>query len=217
MKVLQEAREMLYGKNSGELVDPKVRRHEIKLIREKLDEYNQFKGQQVMLGHRDRQIRGGWRHGITGIDNADSEYTSVFYRDNKARNDFVQSERAKINSKRLDTLRLGFGTSSQMPVGSESIKRTRSLLRSEPDKIVDISDNWKRIGMVKGSSADLNTHERINVPASNVDRNPDEGCMKKIKVERSLKLRKEDLRDRDYNILSNMKDREADWLDSFGG
>jgi hypothetical protein len=59
--------------------------------------------------------------------------------------------------------------------------------------------------MVKGSSADLDTYERIFVPASNIERKAEEGCMKKIKIERSLKLRKEDLRRKDYNILSGMK------------
>jgi len=40
--------------------------------------------------------------------------------------------------------------------------------------------------------------------------------MKKIKLERSLKLRKEDLRNRTNNILSNMQEPEDNWLNSFG-
>jgi hypothetical protein len=36
-----------------------------------------------MIGRRERTIKGGWRHGITGIDNADSENTSVFFKDKK--------------------------------------------------------------------------------------------------------------------------------------
>jgi hypothetical protein len=57
-------------------------------------------------------LRAGWRHGITGIENADSDNTSVFYRDAKAKTDYEASERAKLNAKRLEGLKLGFGTSS---------------------------------------------------------------------------------------------------------
>mmetsp|Transcript_33390 Transcript_33390/g.51228 ORF Transcript_33390/g.51228 Transcript_33390/m.51228 type:complete len:83 (+) Transcript_33390:1081-1329(+) len=40
--------------------------------------------------------------------------------------------------------------------------------------------------------------------------------MKKIKLERSMKLRKEDFRERDFNILSNKQEPENNWLNSFG-
>ena len=40
------------------------------------------------LGKRDRIMKGAWRHGITGLDNADSVNSSVFYRDLKSRKDF---------------------------------------------------------------------------------------------------------------------------------
>ena len=40
--------------------------------------------------------------------------------------------------------------------------------------------------------------------------------MKKIKIERSLKLRKEDLRNRSTNIITNNVEPEKTWLDSFG-
>lgn len=61
-----------------------------------------------------------------------------------------------------------------------------------------------------------NSFERLFQPVSNVDRKPEDGCMKKIKLERSLKLRKEDIRDRNYNILSNNQRTETDWINSFG-
>jgi hypothetical protein len=82
-----------------------------------------------------------------------------------------------------------------MPVGSELYKRnTASLYTYLPDKIVDISENWRKKFLVPNSQANLNTYERICVPASNINREPEDGCMKKIKIERSLKLRKEDVR-----------------------
>jgi len=41
--------------------------------------------------------------------------------------------------------------------------------------------------------------------------------MKKIKIERSLKLRKEDLRSRDFNVITNNEEPESVWLNSYGG
>jgi hypothetical protein len=40
-------------------------------VRKNLDEYNAFKQNQMILGRRERIFKGGWRHGITGIDNSD--------------------------------------------------------------------------------------------------------------------------------------------------
>jgi len=57
--------------------------------------------------------------------------------------------------------------------------------------------------MVAGSQAELNTMRRIYEPASNIERQPEDGCMKKILMERSLKLRREDLRSKTYNITTN--------------
>ena len=41
--------------------------------------------------------------------------------------------------------------------------------------------------------------------------------MKKIKIERSLKLRQEDLRSRHFNVITNNQEPEKNWIDSFGG
>lgn len=104
-----------------------------------------------------------------------------------------------------------------MPVSSETYKRTTSLLNPRPETIVDIQDKWKRLHHVSGASSSLDTHERIYMPASNVNRTPEEGCMKKIKIERSMKLRKEDIRNRDFNVVSNNQEPESVWIDSFQG
>ena len=81
--------------------------------------------------------------------------------------------------------------------------------------MIDVADKWKRLHHVQGASSSLDTNKRINLPASNVDRNPEEGCMKKIKIERSLKLRKEDFRNRTFNVLTNNQEPEEKWIDSF--
>jgi hypothetical protein len=95
-----------------------------------------------------------------------------------------------------------------MPVSSEANKRTKSLLQNKPETVVDISDKWRKKAMVHGSQAELDTHKRIYVPASNIERVPEDGCMKKIKIERSLKLRREDFRNKTTNVLSNCREPE---------
>ena len=65
-----------------------------------------------MIGRRERTIKGGWRHGITGIDNADSENTSIFFKEKKKMQEAAQSERDVINNKRLQSLKICFGTST---------------------------------------------------------------------------------------------------------
>ena len=95
------------------------------------------------------------------------------------------------------------GTSTQTPVGTDTYKRTRSLLQSKPERVIDIDETWKNRNIVKGSQAELDTMKRLYVPASNIERQPEDGCMKKILIERSLKLRREDLRAKTFNITSN--------------
>ena len=77
-------------------------------------------------------------------------------------------------------------------MSSDNYKRTTSLLQNKPELIVDIDEKWKKKQNVPSSTAGHDTHTRLYVPASNIERQPDDGCMRKIKIERSLKLNKED-------------------------
>lgn len=79
------------------LVSPKEKQSEIREIRKKLDEYLQFKKSHVEVGRRDRALRWGWRHGVTGLENADSQNISVFYREMKEQKDKAQAERQILN------------------------------------------------------------------------------------------------------------------------
>ena len=54
-------------------------RQNISDIKNSLDEYRDFKKQHMFLGRRERNIKTGWRHGITGVENADSENCSVYF------------------------------------------------------------------------------------------------------------------------------------------
>lgn len=111
------------------------------------------------------------------------------------------------------------GTSDQIDVGSSSIKRFSSLFaKGAPDKVVEVSDLWKTKGTVKDSRIkQFNTHERLFVAANNVDRKPEDGCMKKIKIERCLKLRQEEFKNRPkYDIVTGIASPDTAWIDSFG-
>lgn len=70
---------MLYKTSPDSIASPKAKRDEIREIKKRLDQYHSFKQSHMQMGRRERAIKGGWRHGITGIDNADSENTSVFF------------------------------------------------------------------------------------------------------------------------------------------
>ena len=198
------------------LASPLEKRNEIKEVRKNLDEYNAFKQNQMFLGRRERIFKGGWRHGITGIDNSDQNGTSIFYQNQNKLKQFKESEKRYINEKRLENLKIFFGTSTQLQISSDKFKRTRSLLQEQPEVIVDISENWKKRKIVGGPIASPDTFKRIYSPASNVNREPEDGCMKKIKIERSLKLRKEDLRGKKTNVITNNQEIEENWLGSFG-
>lgn len=85
------------------LASPGAKRNEVRMAKEKLEEYAQFKEKHKFLGRRERMIKTGWRHGVTGLDNADSENTSIFYREQKKEKDFIKSEKDKINNNRLQS------------------------------------------------------------------------------------------------------------------
>jgi hypothetical protein len=60
------------------------------------------------------------------------------------------------------------------------------------------------------------TSERIFSPASNVERKKEEGCMAKIKIERTAKLDIEDRRGKSYNIVTGAVIDQKVWVNSMG-
>jgi hypothetical protein len=60
------------------------------------------------------------------------------------------------------------------------------------------------------------TSERIFAPASNVERKKEEGCMAKIKIERTAKLDTEDRRGKSYNIVTGAAIDQKVWVNSMG-
>ena len=78
---MMEARKSLFGDqtpNEG-LCSAKTTRDDIKSLREKMDSYLAFKQEHKLLTKRDRLMRTAWKHGIVGVDDADSATTSIFY------------------------------------------------------------------------------------------------------------------------------------------
>ena len=114
---------------------------------------------------------------------------------------------------------LGMGTSEQLDIGSPGIKRYGSLFsKGKAEKVVEVSDVWKSKGTVRNSNIKAyNTHQRLFVPADNVERKPEDGCMKKIKIERSMKLRAEEFKNRaKYDIVTGGEQADSAWIDAFG-
>ena len=109
--ILDDVKKMLYTNYADATIDmpktllasPGAKRNEIRIAKEKLEEFAQFKEKHKFLGRRERVIKSGWRHGVTGLDNADSENTSMFYRETKKEKDFWQSEKDKMNNNRLQS------------------------------------------------------------------------------------------------------------------
>ena len=55
------------------------------------------------------------------------------------------------------------------------------------------------------------------MPANNVEREPEDGCMKKIKIERCMKLRNEEFKNRaKYDIVTGVSQGDSSWVGSFG-
>ena len=84
-------------------------------------------------------------------------------------------------------------------------------MHPEPEKVIDIHSSWKNKFLVPDSISSLDTYKRIYVPASNINRAAEDGCMKKILIERSMKLRQEDLRTKNTNVVTNNLEDEKTW------
>lgn len=91
--------------------------------------------------------------------------------------------------------------------------------KGKPEQVVHISDKWKSKSPVKDCRfTKFDSHQRLFVPASNVDREKEDGCMNKLKIERSIKLRQEDFKNRKkYDIVSGAEQKDGAWINSFGG
>ena len=53
------------------------------------------------------------------------------------------------------------------------------------------------------------------MPASNVTRQKEDGCMNKIKVERAFKIREEEQKGRQFNIINGQDESPQKWIKAF--
>lgn len=89
-------------------------------------------------------MRTAWKHGVLGLDDADSKQTQCFYKDARDEKEAKQRSKDFINSRRTDCLALGMGTSDQIQIGSPNFKRTESLHhKGTKDEVVFIHKDWK--------------------------------------------------------------------------
>lgn len=103
--MLQQAQKDLYASTEHPVIvvagirAPTEARADILSIKQKLSEYHKFKAEQAFLSRREKMFKGGWRHGITGVEDP-SANPSVFYRDallaqsrHQAAKDFINTRR----------------------------------------------------------------------------------------------------------------------------
>lgn len=105
MECLSEARGSLFLTLEGgrpSLMSPKDQRADLYNIRRKLVDYAEFKGKQKELGRRERIFKSCWRHGITGVENADAAENSVFYKEMKESKDRRQAHADSLNTLRKE-------------------------------------------------------------------------------------------------------------------
>lgn len=79
---------------------PSEARKEIENVRAQLNQYKAFKTEHQFLTKRDRLMRTAWKHGVTGIDDADSNKTQVFYSDKRDEQVRKQRDADYINNRR---------------------------------------------------------------------------------------------------------------------
>lgn len=72
---LNSARSKLYNDASPKLRYPSQARQEIAEVRDALKSYKAFKTEHSFLTKRDRLMKTAWKHGVFGVDDADSKTT----------------------------------------------------------------------------------------------------------------------------------------------
>ena len=104
MRLLAKVKESLYENDPSridlkEMSDSKIKtlrmpseaRAEVAEIKDALKAYKSFKEESKFIGKRNRLISHGWRHGITGQDDADSNEASLFYQSTKLQKEAAQA------------------------------------------------------------------------------------------------------------------------------
>lgn len=87
----------------GVLKAPKANREEVLKLKQEMESFKAFKEQSRFVGRRERLFKTAWRHGIFGVDDADSHNTSVFYDKQKIDRDRTFECKSQINARRRES------------------------------------------------------------------------------------------------------------------
>ena len=100
----------------------------------------------MFFGKRDRIFKAGWRHGVFGVDDSNSQQSSVFYKDSHDQRIKAQNEKDAINNNRFKNLAVGTATSQQIEFGSTEQQRRATTIHKQPEPVIDILHVWKTKG-----------------------------------------------------------------------
>lgn len=101
--------------------------------------YNTQKNEHKFFGKRDRIFKAGWRHGIVGVDDADSPNTSIFYKEQhdlklhqQKEKDAINNYRQKRNSLLLNILYRSGTWALNNRINRIRVNRTTSKINNNP-------------------------------------------------------------------------------------
>jgi len=73
-------------------------------------------------------FKGGWRHGILGVEDADAHNSSIFYKEQSENKAHQMREKEAINNYRKKHLNIGLATSEQVEFCSTDVERRRTTI-----------------------------------------------------------------------------------------
>ena len=112
------------------------------------------------------------------------------------------------------------GTSDQMPIGPEDLKRSSTLHRGDkPDPVIDLHEDWKFMRKVSPQYCTPrleNSFQKIFGQASSVDGVQQDGCLPKLRLDRAVLLEREDKRGRRHDLINGQPLDRNVWVGTFG-
>jgi len=136
-----------YGTDNEYLRGSKSRMEELRQRKQMLTDYNDYKKEHAFLSKREKLVKSGWRHGITGVETplnqAGKASLTGFYDDIKEKYNFKEQNHSYIQEKRSTVLNYHTGTSPSLglPPPVQSLKneieyKTKGRIAS-PDRYRD--------------------------------------------------------------------------------
>lgn len=151
------------------LMIPKNRREEVLNLKSDMQDYNQIKNQCMLVNKRDRQLKGGWRNGVIGIESPEDPDTQIYVERAKL---LLNKQLRKTNTEksRATYIRARNGTSSQISfnnsiprpathyVGKRGERSKQRNGRVCVDSVADIAHGWTRKASTNRKRENTYTH-----------------------------------------------------------